>query len=73
MDIFEIPVCNVRFSICFEDEYLTSLREKHNNVCANQNSYELKSGELVLLKIAELPRDQWPLGKITQVTSSLLP
>ena len=51
----------------WRDEYLTSLREKHQNVCANQNAYELKPGELVLLKIAELPRDQWPLGKIMTV------
>ena len=41
----------------WRDEYLTSLREKHRNQCANQNIYELKPNELVLLKIAELPRD----------------
>ena len=48
----------------WRDEYLTSLREKHKNACANQNSYELKPGELVLLKIPELLRDDWPLGKV---------
>ena len=51
----------------WRDEYLTSLREKHHNVCANQNSYELKPGELVLLKIPELLRDDWPLGKVIKV------
>ena len=51
----------------WRDEYLTSLREKHRNVCANQNSYELKPGELVLLKIPELLRDDWPLGKVMKV------
>ena len=35
--------------------------------CANQNSYELKPGELVLLKIPELLRDDWPLGKVIKV------
>ena len=34
----------------WRNEYLTSLHEKHRNECANQNSYELKPGELVLLK-----------------------
>ena len=34
----------------WRDEYLTSLHEKHRNACANQNSYELKPGELVLFK-----------------------
>ena len=51
----------------WRDEYLTSLREKHKNICANQNSYELKPGELVLLKIPELLRDDWPLGKVIKV------
>ena len=51
----------------WRDEYLTYLREKHRNACANQNSYELKPGELVLLKIPELLRDDWPLGKVIQV------
>ena len=51
----------------WRDEYLTSLREKHRNACANQNSYELKPGELVLLKIPELLRDDWPLGKVIKV------
>ena len=36
-------------------------------MCANQNSYELKPGELVLLKIPELLRDDWPLGKLIKV------
>ena len=36
-------------------------------MCANQNSYELKPGELVLLKIPELLRDDWPLGKVIKV------
>ena len=51
----------------WRDEYLTSLREKYRNTCANQNSYELKPGELVLLKIHELLRDDWPLGKVIKV------
>ena len=51
----------------WRDEYLTFLREKHRNVCANQNSYELKPGELVLLKIPELMRDDWPFGKVIKV------
>ena len=52
----------------WRDEYLTSLREKHRNACANQNSYELIPGELVLLKIPELLRDDWPLGKVIKVS-----
>ena len=51
----------------WRDEYVASLREKHRNKCANQNSYELKPGELVLLKIPELLRDDWPLGKVIKI------
>ena len=36
-------------------------------MCVNQNSYELKPGELVLLKIPKLLRDDWPLGKVIKV------
>ena len=51
----------------WREEYLTSLLEKHTNVCANENNYELKPGELVLLKIPGLSRDDWPLGKVIKV------
>ena len=52
------------FSRRWRDEYLTSLREKHRNTCATDNNYEIKAGEIVLLKMHDLPREDWPLAKV---------
>ena len=48
-------------------EYLLSLREKHNNVCAEDPTHHLSVEKLVLVRHDNVHLIEWPLGVITAV------
>ena len=48
-------------------EYLLSLREKHNNVCAEDPTHHLSVGKLAMVRHDNVHRIEWPLGFITVV------
>ena len=56
-----------QFRKCWNSEYLTALREKHNNRCADKPTHHLKPGSLVMVQRDDRHRTEWPLGKITQI------
>ena len=47
--------------------YLTALREKHNNRCADKPTHHLEPGCLVMVRRDDMHCLEWPLGKITRV------
>ena len=51
----------------WHSEYLLSLREKHNNVCAEDPTHHLSVGQLVMVRHENVHRIEWPLGVITVV------
>ena len=51
----------------WHSEYLLSLREKHNNVCAENPTHHLSVGQLVMVRHENVHRIEWPLGVITAV------
>ena len=51
----------------WHSEYLLSLREKHNNVCAEDPTHHLSVGKLVMVRHENVHRIEWPLGVITAV------
>ena len=56
-----------RFRKRWHSEYLLSLREKHNNVCAEGPTHHLSVGKLVMVRHENVHRIEWPLGVITAV------
>ena len=56
-----------RFRKRWHSEYLLSLREKHNNVCAEDPTHHLSVGQLVMVRHENIHRIEWPLGVITAV------
>ena len=56
-----------RFRKRWHSEYLLSLREKHNNVCAEDPTHHLSVGQLVMVRHENVHRIEWPLGVITAV------
>ena len=56
-----------RFRKRWYSEYLLSLREKHNNVCAQDPTHHLSVGQLVMVRHENVHRIEWPLGVITVV------
>ena len=56
-----------RFRKRWHSEYLLSLREKHNNVCAEDPTHHLSVGKLVMVRHDNVHRIEWPLGVITSV------
>ena len=56
-----------RFHKRWHSEYLLSLREKHNNVCAEDPTHHLSVGQLVMVHHENVHRIEWPLGVITAV------
>ena len=56
-----------KFRRCWSSEYLTSLREKHLNLCEQRPTHHLKPGSLVMVKHENLHRYEWPLGKVLRV------
>ena len=56
-----------RFRYRWNHEYLSSLREKHNNCCAENPTHHLAVGQLVMVKHENLRRIEWPLGVIKQL------
>ena len=56
-----------RFRKRWHSEYLLSLREKHNNVCAEDPTHHLSVGKLVMVRHDNVHRIEWPLGVITAV------
>ena len=56
-----------RFRKRWHSEYLLSLREKHNNVCAEDPTHHLSVGQLVMVRHENVHRIEWPLGVITVV------
>ena len=56
-----------RFRKRWHSEYLLSLREKHNNVCAEEPTHHLSVGQLVMVRHENVHRIEWPLGVITAV------
>ena len=59
-----------RFRKRRHSEYLLSLREKHNNVCAEDPTHHLSVGKLVMVRHDNVHRIEWPLGVITAVYSN---
>ena len=51
----------------WHNEYLLALREKHYNLCAENPSYHLRVGQLVMVKHDNIHRIEWPLGVITAI------
>ena len=47
--------------------YLTSLREKHENCCAERPTHHIKPGSLAMIYHENLHRYEWPLGKVIRV------
>ena len=47
-------------------EYLSALREKHNNCRAEQPTHHIKPGHFIMVR-RDKHRIEWPLGKITRV------
>ena len=56
-----------KFRRRWSSEYLTSLREKHLNLCAQRPTHHLKPDSLVMIKHENLHRYEWPLGKVLRV------
>ena len=56
-----------RFRKRWHSEYLLSLREKHNNVCAEDPTHHLSVGQLVMVRHEKVHQIEWPLGVITAV------
>ena len=56
-----------RFRKRWHSECLLSLREKHNNVCAEDPTHHLSVGQLVMVRHENVHRIEWPLGVITAV------
>ena len=56
-----------RFRKHWSTEYLTSLREKHMNHCAEMPTHHLKPGSLVMVRHDNMHRYEWPLGKVVRV------
>ena len=56
-----------RFLKRWHSEYLLSLREKHNNVCAEDPTHHLSVGQLVMVCHENVHRIEWPLGVNTAV------
>ena len=56
-----------RFCKRWHSEYLLSLREKHNNVCAEDPTHHLSVGQLVMVRHENVHRIEWPLGVFTAV------
>ena len=56
-----------RFRKRWSSEYLTSLREKHANHCAEKLTHHLKPGSLVMVRHDNMHRYEWPLCKVVQV------
>ena len=56
-----------RFRKRWHSEYLLSLREKHNNVCAEDPTHHLSVGQLVMVCHENVHLIEWPLGVITAV------
>ena len=48
----------------WSEEYLTSLRENHENRCAERPTHHIKPGSLVMVHHDNLHRYEWPLGKV---------
>ena len=48
------------------EEYLTSLREKHET-CAERPTHHIKPGSLVMVRHDNMHRYEWPLGKVIRV------
>ena len=53
-----------RFKKRWSTEYLTSLREKHMNHCAEKPTHHLKPGSLVMVHHNNMHRYEWPLQKV---------
>ena len=51
----------------WHSEYLLSLREKHNNVCAEDPTHHLSVGKLVMVRHDNVHRIEWHLGVIAVV------
>ena len=47
-------------------EYLTSLRERHN-LTHERKKFEVKIGDVVLIKSDNKNRNKWPMGVVSQV------
>ena len=56
-----------RFRKCWSSEYLTSLHEKHTNLCADKPTHHLKPGSFVMVRHDNMHRYEWPLGKVVRV------
>ena len=56
-----------RFRKRWSTEYLTSLREKHMNHCAENPTHRLKPDSLVMVRHDNMHRYEWSLGKIVRV------
>ena len=56
-----------RFQRRWSIDYLSALREKHNNRCAEWPTHHIKPGHLVMVRRDDKHRIEWPLGKITRV------
>ena len=56
-----------RFRKRWHSEYLLSLREKHNNVCAEDPTHHLSVGQFVMVRHENIHRIEWSLGVITAV------
>ena len=52
-----------KFRRCWSSEYLTSLCEKHLNLCAQRPTHHLKPGSLVMVKHENLHLYEWLLGE----------
>ena len=48
-------------------EYLSALREKHNNRCAERPTYHIKPRHLIMVRRDDKHRIERPLGKVTHV------
>ena len=48
----------------WSEEYLTSLRKKHESRCAERPTHHIKPGSLVMIRHDNMHRYQWPLGKV---------
>ena len=56
-----------RFRKRWHTEYLLSLREKHNNKCAENPTHHLSVGKLVMIKHDNVHHIEWPSGVITAI------
>ena len=60
-----------RFWKRWSEEYLTSLREKHENCCAERPTHHFKPGSLVMVRHDNMHQYEWPLGKVIRVFPDL--